>query len=89
MNPKFVFNLSLVAENQYSNKEYDKALKTLKNFKKANFIIGIELKRVPNNIKQKNKTKSRIHGFKFNNFKPNNKILFDVKFYKNLKNMKG
>ena len=61
LNPKFIFNLSLVAENQYFNKEYKKAKKTLKNFKKKMifFIIGIELKKEAQIIaKQKNKKES-------------------------------
>ena len=33
LNPKFIFNLSLVAENQYLNEEYKKTKKTLKNKK--------------------------------------------------------
>jgi len=43
LNPKFEFNLSLVAENFYLNDEFDKVqriLKTLK--KKMNFIIGLD-----------------------------------------------
>ena len=32
LNPKFIFNLSLVAENQYFNKEYKKAKKNFKKF---------------------------------------------------------
>ena len=42
LNPKFKFNLSLIAENHYLNEEYKKA-KNLKNFKKKiNFITGTE-----------------------------------------------
>ena len=90
MNPKFVFNLSLVAENQYSNKEYDKALKTLKNFnKKDSFYHWYRIKKESQIIsKQKNKTKSLNHiVLEFNKISnPNNKILFDIaNFYKNSK----
>ena len=36
LNPKFIFNKSLVAENFYFNEEYDKVKKVLKNFDKKN-----------------------------------------------------
>ena len=43
LNPKFILNSSLVAENFYLNKEYDKAKKVLKNFdKNMSFIIGLD-----------------------------------------------
>ena len=34
LNPKFIFNLSLVSENFYFNKDYEKSKKVLKNFSK-------------------------------------------------------
>ena len=50
LNPKFTFNLSLVAENFYLNKEYDKVKTVLKTLIKImSFIIGLELKKKPNN----------------------------------------
>ena len=43
LNPKFKFNLSLVAENHYLNKDYDKAKKVLKKFTvEEDFTIGID-----------------------------------------------
>ena len=50
LNPKFKFNLALVAENQYFNQEYLKAKKTFKVLKKKIiFITGLELKGGSNN----------------------------------------
>jgi len=40
LNPKFILNSTLVAENFYLNKEYDKAKKVLKNFDKK--YIGLD-----------------------------------------------
>ena len=46
LNPKFILNSSLVAENFYLNKEYDKAKKVLKNFdKKYEFYYWFRLKK--------------------------------------------
>ncbi len=88
LNPKFVFNLSLIAENQYLNREYKKAKKTLKNFKKEDkFYYWYRIKKEAKIIeKQSNKKKSlnyiTTEFGKIN--KPNNKILFDIaNFYKN------
>ena len=57
LNPKFIFNLSLVAENQYFNEEYKKAKKTLKNFKKEDkFFYWYRVKKEAQIIsKQRNK----------------------------------
>ncbi len=90
LNPKFVFNLSLVAENQYFNGEYKKAKKTLKNFKKENnFYYWYRIKKEAQIIsKQINKQESLSYiTTEFNKIdEPNNKILFDIaNFYKNLK----
>ncbi len=90
LNPKFIFNLSLVAENQYLNKEYTKAKKTLKNFKKENeFYYWYRIKKEAKIIeKQRNKTESLNYiTAEFKKIsKPNKKILFDIaNFYKNSK----
>ncbi len=90
LNPKFIFNLSLVAENQYLNKEYTKAKKTLKNFKKENeFYYWYRIKKEAKIIeKQRNKTESLNYiTAEFKKIsKPNKKILFDIaNFYKNFK----
>jgi tetratricopeptide (TPR) repeat protein len=42
LNPKFFFNLSLLAENYYLSDDYSNTLKTLEAFDKSmNFIIGL------------------------------------------------
>ena len=90
LNPKFIFNLSLVAENHYLNKDYEKVKKILKNFKKEDdFYYWYRLKKETQIIeKQRNKKESLnyiISNFnKINN--PNNKIIFDIaNFYKSSK----
>ena len=90
LNPKFVFNLSLTAENQYLNGEYKKAKKTLKNFKpEDNFYYWYRVKKEAQIIaKQKNERDSIKYIIsKFNEIdKPNNKILYDIgNFYRNSK----
>ena len=90
LNPKFIFNLSLVAENHFLNGEYKKAKKILKNFKKEdNFYYWYRVKKEAQFIaKQRNKKESlnylTAEFNKINN--PNGKILFDIaNFYKNSK----
>ena len=90
LNPKFIFNLSLVVENQYLNEEYEKAKKTLKNFRKDNnFYYWYRIKKEAQIIaKQRNKKESL--NYITAEFKKideiNNKILFDIaNFYKNSK----
>ena len=92
-NPKFIFNLSLVAENQYFNNEFSKAKKTLKNFKQEySFYYWYRVKQQANIIlKQRNKNEAinyiNSEFLKIN--KPNQKILFDIaNFYRNLKEYK-
>jgi tetratricopeptide (TPR) repeat protein len=93
LNPKFVFNLSLVAENYYFNGEYKKAKEILKNFKKEDsFYYWYRVKKEAQIIaRQRNKKESLNYiTAEFNKIiKPNNKIIFDVgNFYKNSKNYK-
>jgi len=90
LNPKFVFNLSLVVENQYLNKEYKKAKKTLKKFKKDDdFYFWYRVKKEAQIIaKQRNKKESlnyiKAEFDKIN--EPNDKVIFDIaNFYKNSK----
>ena len=90
LNPKFKFNFSLVAENQYFNGEFNKAKKTLKNFKKEDdFYYWYRIKKEAQIIsKQKNKYDSldyiKTEFAKISN--PNPKFLFDIaNFYKNSK----
>ena len=90
LNPKFIFNLSLVAENQYFNEEYKKAKKTLKNFKKEDdFYFWYRVKKEAQIIaKQRNKKESLNYiTAEFNKIdKPNDKIIYDIaNFYKNSK----
>ena len=90
LNPKFVFNLSLVIENHYLNKEYDKAKKILKEFRKEDdFFYWYRIKKEAQIIsKQRNKKESLNYiTAEFDKiYKPNDKIIFDVaNFYKNSK----
>ena len=89
-NPKFVFNLSLVVENQYLNEEYKKAKQTLKKFKKEdNFYYWYRVKKEALIIaKLRNKKESLNYVVaEFNKItEPNDKLLFDMaNFYKNSK----
>ena len=89
-NPKFIFNLSLVAENYYFNQDYKKSKKILNNFKeKDNFYYWFRVKKEAQIIA---KQKSDEDSIKFisSQFKkidsPNNKMIFDLaNFYKNSK----
>ena len=88
LNPKFIFNLSLVAENQYLNEEYKKTKKTLKNFKKENkFYFWYRVKKEAQIISnQRNKKESLNYiSAEFNKIEqPNEKMIFDIaNFYKN------
>ena len=90
LNPKFVFNLSLVVENQYLNGEYKKAKKTLKKFKKEdNFYYWYRVKKEAQIIaKERNKKESLNYIVsEFDKiYKLNNKFIFDIaNFYKNSK----
>ena len=93
LKPKFVFNLSLIAENHYENNEFEKAKATLKNFKKEDdFYFWYRIKKEAQIIaKQKNKKESLNYiTSEFDKiYNPNNKILFDIaNFYKNSKKYK-
>ena len=90
LNPKFKFNLALVAENQYFNQEYIKAKKTLKNFKKEdNFYYWFRVKKEAQIIERQRNKKESLNYItaEFHKIdKPNKKILFDIaNFYKNSK----
>jgi len=82
LNPKFKFNLSLLAENYYLNKNYTKTLKILKTFDKNDeFYYWFRLKKEAQIIsKKQNKNKSL--DFINSNFKkienPSVKIIFDI-----------
>jgi tetratricopeptide (TPR) repeat protein len=93
LNPKFVFNLSLVAENFYLNENYHKSKIILKNFdKNQDFYYWYRSKKEAHII---NKTRNRKEALNYITSKfekienPNNKFIFDVaNFYKNAKEYK-
>ena len=82
LNPKFKFNLTLLAENYYLNKNYSKTLKILESFNKNDGLYyWFKLKKEAQIIsKKKNKNKSL--DFINQNFKkiknPSIKIIFDI-----------
>ena len=90
LNPKFYYNLSLLSENQYSNKEFNHVKKILREFKKEDdFYYWYRLKKEAQIISQEIDQKESLKFIK-SNFKkiekPNEKILFDIaNFYKNAK----
>jgi len=91
LNPKFILNSTLVAENFYFNKEYDKAKKVLKNFdKKYEFYYWFRVKKEAQIIIKKQGYDEGIDfiSSKFSKIdKPNIKMIFDIaNFYKNSKN---
>ncbi len=91
LNPKFEFNLSLVAENFYLNDEFDKVQRILKKFKKeAEFYYWFRLKKEAQIIIQEQDYENGIKYLdsKFNKIEnPNIKMIFDLaNFYKNSKN---
>ena len=90
LNPKFTFNLSLVAENFYYNKEYDKVKEVLKKFdKKDEFYYWFRVKKEAQIIIKIQGYEDAINfiSSKFNKIeKPNLKMIFDIaNFYKNSK----
>ena len=90
LNPKFYYNLSLLAENQYSNKEFDRVKKILREFEKEDdFYYWYRLKKEAQIISKEIDQKESLKFIK-SNFekieKPNEKFLFDIaNFYKNAK----
>ena len=93
LNPKFKFNLSLLAENYYLNKNYSKTLKILKSFDENDeFYYWFKLKKQAQIIsKKKNKDKSlEFINLNFKKIKnPSIKIIFDIaNFNKNAKKYK-
>ncbi len=93
LNPKFIYNLSLISENYYYIQDYSKTKKILRNFKKEdNFYFWYHIKKKAQIIaKTKNKKDSLdFITSEFNKINdPNNKMIFDLaNFYKNSKNYK-
>jgi len=90
LNPKFIFNLSLVAENLYLNENYEKSRIVLKNFDKdQDFYYWYRLKKEAQIIFKTRNQKESLNYItskfkKINN--PNKKFIFDIaNFYKNAK----
>ena len=91
LNPKFILNSTLVAENFYLNEEYEKAKKILKNFdKKYEFYYWFRVKKEAQIIIKDKGYDEGINylSLKFSKIKnPNVKMVFDIaNFYKNSKN---
>ncbi len=90
LNPKFYYNLSLIAENQYSNREFDDVKKILRKFRtEDDFYYWYRLKKEAQIISKEINQKESLKFIK-SNFekikKPNEKILFDIaNFYRNAK----
>ncbi|MDA7582842.1 hypothetical protein N8698_01040 [Candidatus Pelagibacter sp.] len=93
LNPKFKFNLSLLAENYYLNKNYTKTLEILESFnKKDEFYYWFRLKKEAQIISRR-QDNDRSLDFINLNFKkiknPSTKIIFDIaNFNKNAKKYK-
>lgn len=90
LNPKFTLNLSLLAENYYTNEDYENTKKTLEVFDKTNefyywFKIKKEAQIISNNLDKDVSLKfinSKFKGIK----NPNKKMTFDIaNFNKNAK----
>ncbi len=91
LNPKFEFNLSLVAENYYFNEEFNKVKKIITKFNKKNeFYYWFRLKKEAQIIVKQQDYENAIKFItaKFNQIdNPNLKMKFDVaNFYRNSKN---
>ena len=91
LNPKFVYNLSLVAENYYFNEDFIKAKKILKEFDKEDKIYyWFRIKKEAQIIAEEDNNKKRSVAFitsEFNKIKKHNhKMIFDIaNFYKSSK----
>ena len=91
LNPKFIFNSTLIVENFYLNEEYGKAKKVLNKFdKKYQFYYWFRVKKEAQIIIKKQGYDEGIKfiSLKFSKIKtPNVKMVFDIaNFYKNSKN---
>ena len=85
LNPKFIYNTSLMAENYYLNEDYKKSKKVLRNFKEEdNFYYWYRIRKEAQIItKQKNREASLIYiSSEFKKIeKPNYKMIFDLANY--------
>ncbi len=89
-NPKFIFNLSLAAENYYLNENYHRSKKVLKSFKKEdNFYYWYRIKKEAEIMLLKEDEEKALNYIEseFNNVDiKNKKILFDIaNLYRNFK----
>jgi len=87
LNPKFKFNLSLLVENHYLNKNYKSTLKILESFNKKNeFYYWFRLKKETQIISKK-KNKNESLNFVNLNFKkiknPSLKTIYDIANFNN------
>ncbi len=94
LNSKFIYNYSLVVENYYLNENYEKAKKTLKNFKKEDNFYYWNRKKKEAQIISIEKNKKESLQYIVSEFKkikePNNKMIFDLaNFYKRSKDYKS
>jgi len=94
LNPKFRFNLTLLAENYYLNKDYKKVKKTLKYFnKKDNFYYWFKIKKHAQIISKEvnNKESLNFINEKFKKIEnPSVQVIFDIaNFNKNSKKYKN
>ena len=90
LNPNFKYNLSLLAENFFINKEYNKVEETLRNFKKEDeFYYWFKVKKQAQIIIDEDGYEDAVNflSLKFNKINnPNLKMVFDIaNFYKNAK----
>ena len=93
LNPKFKFNLSLLAENHYVNKNYTKTLKVLKNFNNEDEVYyWFKIKKEAQIISKQRSEEASMNfiNSKFKKIKsPSIKIIFDIaNFNKNAKKYK-
>jgi tetratricopeptide (TPR) repeat protein len=93
LNPKFLFNLSLLAENYYFNEDYSNTTKILKSFnEKAEFYYWFKLKKEAQIISKQQNADASLDfiNLKFKKIKnPSTKIIFDIaNFNKNAKKYK-
>ncbi len=95
LNPKFIYNLSLVAENYYFNEDFIKAKKFLKGFDKEDKIYyWFRIKKEAQIIAEEDNNKKKSVAFitsEFNKIKKHNhKMIFDIaNFYKSSKDYKN
>ena len=93
LNSKFIYNLSLAVENYYLNKDYEKAKKILKNFKKEDNFYYWSRKKKEAQIISAQRNKKESLKFIISEYekieKPNKKMTFDLaNFYKRSKDYK-